>query len=60
MLQHLIETIIENSIQAIGWCVLKVVTFGRYRGFESEDMLREGAAGLATLAILGGTIYRWG
>jgi hypothetical protein len=58
MLQSLIETIIESGLQAIGWAVLKVVTFGRYRGFQPEDMVREGAVGLAALAAVGYGLFR--
>ena len=58
MIQGLIETIIENGFQAVGWAVLKLLTLGRYQGFESEDMLREGALGLATVLGVGYGIYR--
>ena len=59
MIQLLIEAIIENGFQAIGWIVLKVVTIGRYQGFEPKDMLREGGVGLATVLAAGFGLYRW-
>jgi len=59
MIQALIETIFEYSLQAVGWAVLKAVTLGRYRGFEFDDMLREGALGLLTVACAVYALYRW-
>ena len=58
MLQSLVETIIESGLQVIGWAVLKSITFGRYRGFQPADTLREGAVGLAALAAVGYGVYR--
>ena len=58
MLQSLVETIIEYGVQAVGWAVLKGITFGRYRGFQPKDILREGAVGLAAVAAVGYGIYR--
>jgi hypothetical protein len=58
VLQFLIETIIEGGLQAIGWAVLKVLTFGRYQGFTSKEAMREGALGLGTLIAVGYLIYR--
>ena len=59
MIQALVETIFEYGFQAVGWAVLKVATLGRYRGFTSDDMLREGALGLLTVVVIGYAIYRW-
>jgi hypothetical protein len=59
MIQAIVETIVEYGFQGVGWAVLKVVTLGRYRGFESDDMLREGALGLLTVLAAGYAIYRW-
>ena len=59
MLQSLVETIIECGLQAAGWAVLKGITFGRYRGFQQKDMLREGAVGLAAAGAVGYGIYRF-
>ena len=58
MLQIIVEAILESGLQAIGWAVLKGVTLGRYRGFQSKDMLREGAIGLAVVAALGYGLYQ--
>jgi hypothetical protein len=58
MVQSIVETIIESGFQAVGWVVLKAATFGRYRGFQPEDMHIEGGVGLATVAMLGYGGYR--
>ncbi len=59
MIQSIIEVIIEYGFQSVGWAVLKVVTLGRYQGFTQDDMLREGALGLATVLVAGYALYRW-
>lgn len=59
MIQAIIEFIIEYAFQSVGWAVLTIVTLGRYRGFTPDDMLREGALGLATFLAVGYAIYRW-
>ena len=53
------ETIIESGLQVIGWALLKIITFGRYRGFTAQDTLREGAVGLGALGAFGYGVYRW-
>ena len=58
MLGFLFEVVIGGGLQAIGWAVLKVVTFGRYRGFQPEDIVLEGSLGFATLAVAGYGAYR--
>lgn len=59
MLQAIIEGIIEFGFRTFGWAVLKVLTLGRYRGFEQKDLAREGAVGLATVLAIGYALYRW-
>jgi len=59
MIQGIIEVIIEYGFQSVGWAVMKIVTLGRYRGFKSDDMLTEGALGLATVLAVGYATYRW-
>ena len=59
MLEFVLEVVIGSSLQAIGWAVLKVVTFGRYRGFQPEDIALEGCLGFATVAVVGYGAYRW-
>ena len=59
MIQSIIQVIIESGFQAVGWAVLKIVTLGRYQGFTSDDMVGEGALGLATVLAVGYAIYRW-
>jgi hypothetical protein len=59
MLQAIIEGVIEYGFQAVGWAVLKVFTLGRYEGFRSADMFREGAVGLGVVVLLGYGAYRW-
>ena len=58
MLELLAEGIIECGLQGIGWGVLKVVTFGRYRGFQPEDILFEGLVGFATVSLVFYGAYR--
>ena len=59
MLEFVLEVVVQGGLQAIGWAVLKVVTFGRYRGFKEEDIILEGSLGFATLALVGYGTYRW-
>lgn len=59
MIQSTIEVIFESGFQAVGWAVFKLVTLGRYQGFRNEDMVPEGAMGMATLLGVGYVIYRW-
>lgn len=51
MIQAVIETIFDVGFQGIGWAVLKGITFGRYQGFQPEDILIEGTLGFATVAL---------
>jgi hypothetical protein len=57
MLQAVIETVFDVGFQGIGWAVLKGVTFGRYRGFQPEDILFEGTLGFVTVALVGYGVY---
>ena len=59
MLEFVFEVVISNGLQAIGWAVLKVVSFGRYRGFQPEDIALECSLGFATLAVVGYGAYLW-
>jgi hypothetical protein len=59
MLEFFFEVVISNGLQAIGWAVLKVVTFGRYRGFQPEDLILEASLGFATVVVVGYGAYRW-
>ena len=59
MIQGIVEVIIEFGFQSVGWAVMKIVTVGRYQGFKPDDMLREGALGLATVLTVSYAIYRW-
>ena len=45
------QEIIEEVIRGIGYLSLKLVTRGRYAGGGSGDRLREGAFGLALVAL---------
>jgi hypothetical protein len=58
MLQGIVEILIEGGLRTVGWAALKIVTLGRYRGFQSDDLVVEGAVGLATLLAIGYAIYR--
>ena len=55
----MVEGIVEIWLQAIGWSVLKVVTFGHYQGFRSQDALAEGALGLLVIAAVCTALYLW-
>lgn len=59
MLELFFEVVVSSGLQAIGWAVLKVVTFGRYRGFQPENIFLEGSLGFVTLAAVGYGAYAW-
>jgi hypothetical protein len=59
MLECFFGVVIEGGLRTIGWAVLKVVTFGRYRGFKPDDLVLEGSVGVASLALVGYGVYRW-
>jgi hypothetical protein len=56
---EIIGEVVEFVPRAVGWIVLKLVTFGRYRGFRTDDLLVEGGVGLATIAALCAAFYAW-
>jgi hypothetical protein len=58
MLDLLAHGIIDCGLQGVGWGVMKAVTFGRYRGFQPEDVLFEGLVGFATVSAAGYGAYR--
>lgn len=58
MLESLAGIVIDSGLQTVGWAVMKAVTFGRYRGFQPEDILFEGTLGFVTLAAVGYGVYR--
>ena len=58
MLELLATGLIDSGFQAVGWGVMKGVTFGRYRGFRPEDILFEGLLGFATLMLVGYGAFR--
>lgn len=57
MIQAAIETLFDVGFQAIGWAVMKTVSFGRYRGFQPEDILFEGTLGFVTFALVCYGVY---
>lgn len=59
MLETLAGIVIDSGLQVTGWAVMKGITFGRYRGFQPEDVLFEGLLGFATLAIAVSCVYWW-
>ena len=59
MLELLANSVIDCGLQGIGWGVLKAVTFGRYRGFQPEDILFEGGLGFVTVALVCYGAYRF-
>ena len=58
MLELLANGIIDCGLQGIGWGVMKAVTFGRYRGFQPEDILFEGLVGFAAVSLFCYGAYR--
>jgi hypothetical protein len=58
LVEAFVHVMLDSGLQAIGWAVLKVVTFGRYKGFQPEDILLEGSVGLATIAAVFYGAYR--
>jgi hypothetical protein len=38
---------------------MKGVSFGRYRGFQPEDVVLEATLGFITLSAVGYGVYRW-
>lgn len=58
MLEFLASAIIDRGLQAVGWGVMKVVSFGRYRGFEPENVVFEATLGFITLSAVGYGVYR--
>lgn len=59
LLEAVVTTIIDIGLQAVGWGVAKVLTLGRYRGFQPEDIWFEGTLGFVTLAIVAYGGYRF-
>ncbi len=57
MIEVIAETVIEFVPRTIGWAVLKVVTFGRYRGFRDDDRLVEGGVGLVAITVVCAVAY---
>ena len=59
MLEFLASVLIDTGLRAVGWGVMKGVTFGRYRGFQPEDVVLEATLGFITLSVVGYGVYRW-
>jgi hypothetical protein len=59
MLDLLASVIIDTGLRAVGWGVMKGVSFGRYRGFQPEDVVLEATLGFITLSAVGYCVYRW-
>jgi len=38
---------------------LKGISFGRYRGFQPEDLVLEATLGFITLSVVGYCVYLW-
>lgn len=54
MVETVFGVIVHSGFQALGWAALKVVTAGRYQGFQPEDILVEGTLGFV---ITAGVLY---
>jgi hypothetical protein len=59
MLELVGSIFVDGGLQAIGWAVMKAVTFGRYSGFRPEDILFEGLLGFATVCVFAYGAYHW-
>jgi hypothetical protein len=59
VLELLASIIIDSGLQAVGWGVIKVVSFGRYRGFQPENVVLEATVGFITLFAVGYGVYGW-
>ena len=51
------EVLIEESIRLLGYAMLRVVTWGTYKGGTNEDRLREGAFGLVLIVAVTFVVY---
>ena len=51
------QILIEESIRLIGYAMLRLVTWGAYKGGTSEDCLREGAFGLVLIVAVTFVVY---
>jgi hypothetical protein len=53
--------VLLEAIQAFGWGLLKLATFGRYtrRGGSDSEMIFEGMIGFAAIVIITWIVYRW-
>ena len=45
------QDVLEELIRWLGYLTRRLVTFGRYTGGSSGDRLRDGAFGLALIAV---------
>lgn len=59
VLELVASFVVDNVLQAVGWAVLKVGSFGRYRGFQPEDVALEATVGGITLAVAGYGLFVW-
>ena len=59
MLDFIASVVIDTGLRAVGWGVMKGVSFGRYRGFQDEDVVLEATIGFITLSAVGYGVYRW-
>ena len=59
MLDLIASVVIDTGLRAVGWGVMKGVSFGRYRGFQPEDVVLEATLGFITLSAVGYGVYRW-
>jgi hypothetical protein len=59
LLEDVVRLVIEDGIRAVGAGVLKVVTFGRYKGVGQSALLVEGGIGLLVIAAALVAVIRW-
>jgi hypothetical protein len=54
------QQLIEELIRGVGYVVLRLATFGRYRGGGETDRLAEGAIGFGLILAAGFVFYTLG
>lgn len=53
------QDLIETLVRSIGWLLLKIVTFGRYRNDRASDAVVEAAVGLVSIGAVMWLAYTW-
>lgn len=54
----MMQTLLEDLIQTIGWLMLKPVTGGRYESAPNSRLF-EGTLGFALILVIAAGVYAW-